>query len=314
MELSVADFKGGLAGAFGFVEAEVQRQGEAQGRVRALLREVVPDRRAVEIAMAEAAPLPPLWQRISGLRFKDLELVPPSSLQAGIRRLLHVVETLYRAEMKTEDIDDDGPPSKLLDGSVSYAGRSDLWDPLDQICLVLGIARTKLSALCVMRTGLKIRDVCDAIRCEDLRGVLREKFRGLMNSWRESFSAKDTAMMADDFEGSAWRFIKWMRGGGRGETRKGLALSMGLASRERLDRAAFVVERMTLEQLELDVAMEVIRSIFGDVEKRAAAKKHPARSAGCDEVRKSLNPYADVDPWAGKTGDSGGLGSTGDEE
>lgn len=301
MELVEADFTGGVAQAFEFVEAEIRRQGVARSRVKALLREPIPDQKELDAALAEAEALPPLWQRISGLSLRDLELVPPSSLQAGIRRLLHVVEALYRAEMKTEDVDDDGPPSKLLDGSVSYAGRSPLWDPLDQICLVLGIAKTKLSALCAMRTGLKIRDVCDAIRCEGLRGFLREKFRGLMNGWRESFSAKDSALMPEDFEGAGWRFLKWMRGGGRGETRKGLALAMGLPSRERLDRAAFVVEDMTLEQLELEVAMEAIRELFGDVLKGVSANKGlalekgdgSARSAGCDDVGAEGNPFCD---------------------
>jgi hypothetical protein len=212
--------------------------------------------------------------------------------------LLRVVEKIYRAELKTADVDDDGAAMALSDGSASYAGRSPFWDPLPEICSVLGIAERKLSALCKMRTGLKVREVCDAIRCEGLRDTLREKFRGLMAAWRESLGPQELARMSGDFEGSGWRFLKWMRGGGRGETRKGLACSLGLPSRERLDRAAFVLEQETLEKIELDVAMEAIRAAFGPAEGGTvlgqAPKEGEAGSQGacCDEVD---NPWADGD-------------------
>lgn len=300
MELVEANFSGGVAGAFGFVEAECKRVMRAREAYR---ESDVAAKLLPELAEAAHAPVP-LWQRISGLDMKTLEYTPPGSLRAGIRRLLRVVENLFRAELKTADIDDDGGPEKLSDGSVSYAGRSPFWDPLPEICNTLGIVERRLSALCKLRTGLKIRELCDAIRCERLRGTLKEKFTGLMKAWRESMGPREIAQMSDDFEGSGHRFLKWMRGGGRGETRKGLACSLGLTSRERLDRAAFVLEKETLEKIEVEVAMEVIRAMFGSqLAKGQGGVKGAGEGAGAsqgacsDEVD---NPWVKEYPGSGR--------------
>ena len=93
----------------------------------------------------------------------------------------------------------------------------------------------------------------------------------------------------DDSTNAAWRFLKWMRGGGRGATRKKLAFELGLPSRERLDRAVLVCEGETLEELEIEVAVKAIEE-FAAPKPRTTMDRSLLRDvlgshgAGCDEV------------------------------
>jgi hypothetical protein len=96
---------------------------------------------------------------------------------------------------------------------------------------------------------------------------------------------------ASDLRNSAWKFLKWMRGGGRCETRKKFAFELGMTSRERLDRAVMVCEGETIEAVEIEV---VIRAIQEATASAPMGKSHVLRDmlmgkdtthgAGFDEV------------------------------
>jgi len=276
------DFDLGIVMAHAYGVAEKERQAAALAKLRALRVELTPTGDAeYQKALDEADPSPPMWQLISGISPRNELILDPATRRAGIRRLMRVVERMFRADMQVPDEDGDGQ-LKLDDGTESYSRRSPIWDPLPEICMYLGISKAKLNQLSVHRTGLRATEVCDCIRIEKLRTTLRAKLRPLMREWADVMKEKDAAFGAD-VRNAAWRFLKWIRGGGRCETRKKFAYALGMTSRERLDRACLVREGETIEGIEVDVAILVLKEWKGEpVEARADAES--SHGAECDEV------------------------------
>jgi len=274
--LGERDFEQGIA-SVGAMYAKEKVQIHARGEWRMAKLKCKTDEEEAKLGYTPVVePVGTLWQRICGFTPKEELRMDPGARRAGIRRLLRVMETMVRAELKTEDVDRDGGASRLEIGEASFAGRSTVWEPLHEICFYLGISKAKLDALSVQRTGLRAVDICDCIRAEKVRGTLRDVFRPLVRTWIEQLKKAGETVSPDDRQNAAWRFVKWVRGGGRGETRKKLAFEMGIASRERLDRAVMIGERKTIEAVEIDEAVKAIEEATG--------AETNAHGAGCDEV------------------------------
>lgn len=278
------DFDLGIVMAHAYGVAEKDRLTAARAKLKTLrARGSAEEEAAFQKALGEADPSPPMWQSISGISPRNELTLDPATRRAGIRRLLRVVERMFRADLQVPDEDGDGQVN-LDDGTASYSRRSPIWDPLPEICMYLGISKAKLNMLSVHRTGLRATEVCDCIRIEKLRTTLRAKFRPLLREWADGMKEKGDATGATDLRNAAWRFLKWIRGGGRCETRKKLAYALGMPSRERLDRACLVREGETIEAIEIDVAALVLKEWMGEpVEARADAVEG-SHGAECDEV------------------------------
>jgi len=262
MGLTDGDFVDGVRAAQGMIVAERDRQWEAFSKTRKMLVHRTPgDTAEFERSVDEQEPRPVLWRQISGIGASSELLMDVGERRAGIRRLLRVVERMFRTEWKSEDLDKDGGPTKLDSGDVSFSGRAAVWEPLHEICLYLGISKAKLDGLSLQRTGLRIRDICDCIRVEGIRNTLRDRFRPLVREWIDRMEDDGEAFESSDFRNSAWKFLKWMRGGGRCETRKKFAFELGMTSRERLDRAVMVGEGETIEAVEIEVAIRAIQEM-----------------------------------------------------
>jgi len=166
--------------------------------------------------------------------------------------------------------------NRFPDGTRSFAGRSKLFDPLPEICAYLGIAERKLSQLCRQQTGLRIYEVADCIRVENLRTHLREKFRGLVREWKDSLDEKREERLRGRAQEAAWQFIRWMRGCGRGESRRKLGWEMGIPTPARLGRAAFIVYGVSLEEEEVRAAKAVLAELEERPEMRVPIGEHGA--------------------------------------
>ncbi len=190
--------------------------------------------------------------------------------------------------------------NRFPDGTRSFAGRSKLFDPLPEICAYLGIAERKLSQLCRQQTGLRIYEVADCIRVENLRTHLREKFRGLVREWKDSLDEKREERLRGRAQEAAWEFIRWMRGCGRGETRRKLGWEVGIPTPARLGRAAFVVYGVSLEEEEVRAAKAVLAELEERPEMRVPIGEHGACSSDVPLWEKKT-PFED--PGAGHDGD-----------
>jgi hypothetical protein len=116
-----------------------------------------------------------------------------------------------------------------------------------------------LSALCLEETGLTALEFLDRIRVRDFRAELTEQTRADVAEWLEYLEREDEVVSDHDWNVVAQRFLKWRRGTGRGVVRQRWAWSLGLATRGRLSKAVFLTDGLTLEELELEVACEVVK-------------------------------------------------------
>src|ERR1700760_4670215 len=120
MELVEGNFCNGVQSAFELKAAESSREWNAILRCKALTlkrRETDVNDEEYYAAQADCVPAPPLWQRVCGFSPKSELSVEPAERRAGIRRLLRVVERMFRKEHASEDLDKDGGPSKLDEGT-----------------------------------------------------------------------------------------------------------------------------------------------------------------------------------------------------
>ena len=130
-------------------EKDCAEAGEAEAAMREEEREAI-------LNGQEWRAEPPLWQQISGL-FPEQELgISPNRRAQGIRALLKRAEHLIRWEVRRGATDGNGDGEKRGIGEtvgdsdevrVDATRQTAQWDPLRTICLYLGIAQRKLSAL-----------------------------------------------------------------------------------------------------------------------------------------------------------------------
>jgi len=260
LELVEGDFSGGVSAAYGLEARERTRQQAAIAVYHRKFRDLSVGKAELQAATDATVHAGPLWLRVLGFDPTLAGDVEPAQRRVGIRRLVRVVERMYRVELKREDRDREVAPDRNGEG-CSYDAPSVLWDPVPEICAYLGVATSRLSALCREQTGLRVQELGDCIRTEALKARLRDRLRELGREWHASLDAEEQGRLAKDWRMSAWRFVRWVRGRGRGGSRKRLALELGVPSAARLGRAAFVVSRSTLEELELDVAMDVVKEL-----------------------------------------------------
>jgi len=347
-----ADFSRGVVALFELAEADRARVAAAMLRLRAMIDNREGNHLERKAALDATADPAPLWWQIVGFNPWRDRGVSPGERRAGIGRLIRVVETVYRAEVKTvkeqngtggqaasgtqseckegvtisEERVTEGPavPAEAPIVEGSFANRisgvlervDSEWnggerEPLAEICFYLGLPKTKLSELCLMRTGLKAMELGDSIRVEGMKAILRAKFRPLVKEWMESLERDAAGSIAEDFTHAAWRFLKWMRGGGRNESRQKLAWEVGVPTRGRLGRAVFVSERNTIEELEIAAAIRVIQEAM-DVESgpRVGAPDwlEDAPGAGLGEVGDAGDETREEEERWGIEGADGELG------
>jgi hypothetical protein len=141
------------------------------------------------------------------------------------------------------------------------------YDPLIEICFYLGIARSRLSALCLERTGLKVLEFLDCERVRGFRSRMTAVLRSEVSEWLDELEHSGKSCGAADIRRTAVVFLKWMRGSSRGVSRQHLAWELGMPTRARLSKAVFLVEGKTLEELELEIACELLkRAMYAEPE------------------------------------------------
>ena len=108
------------------------------------------------------APHMPCWQQLSGLTPEAEKKMSRSERRYALRKLYKKFDALAREALGEHAAD----PEK--------DERSYLWDPVAMICVELGIARSKLSALTREHTGMSAHDIVDRARAETIKPALEE--------------------------------------------------------------------------------------------------------------------------------------------
>jgi hypothetical protein len=108
--------------------------------------------------------LPP-WQKISGLTPEAEAKMSRSERRLALRKLFRHYEGLVREALAEHE----------AETAEEKSERTFLWDPLMEICVALGIARRKLSALTKELTGMAAHEVVDKVRAEALHEKMEAK-------------------------------------------------------------------------------------------------------------------------------------------
>jgi len=133
------------------------------------------------------------------------------------------------------------------------------YDPLASICFYLGIARARLSGLCLEVFGITILEFLDRVRVEGFRAELKESLRGRVAEWVDYLEGEGKRFDTANWNFIATQFLKWMRANGLGKSRQHWAWSLGLPTRARMAKAVFLVEGTTIEAMELEIICELLK-------------------------------------------------------
>src|SRR5438874_10480804 len=94
----------------------------------------------------------PAWQKISGIDPQSESEMSRAERNAALRKLIADVTARATVEFADED-----------EGDIPESERTIFWDPLQRICMQLGISRTKLSAYSRELTGMRAHEISDRI-------------------------------------------------------------------------------------------------------------------------------------------------------
>lgn len=253
MDVSVMEFERGVVDCWSVWEEDTRRTADASAELERAKAENSPARVTRAMAMLQDVKIP-LWQRISELI--NERAMRPMLRRERIRKLLKVTDRLLRAEMKTPVAGETDSPAQRASVEALKAERTVFWDPLPEVCFYLEIAPTKLAQYAKQLTGLGAKDLVDRIRVENLRAQIRERL------WRVSEQvSKGNDMKRLSARDGAGVLLKALKSSEHFQNRQDLALSVGIASKQRLLRAVLACEGVTLEQLELQEAEKVFAAM-----------------------------------------------------
>jgi len=113
----------------------------------------------------------PAWQEISGLAPEAEAKMTRQERRVAIRKLVRHVEKMARETLLEHASDPEREE------------RTHLWDPIDMICVELGIVRRKLSAYSKELTGMAAHEIVDKIRAESVKAKMREDLGGFVKAY-----------------------------------------------------------------------------------------------------------------------------------
>ena len=228
----------------------------------------------------------PAWQEISGLSPEAEAKMTRQERRVAIRKLVRHVEKMAR-EALLEHAND---PER---GERSY-----LWDPLQMICVELGIVRRKLSAYSKELTGMAAHEIVDKIRAEDVKSRMREDLAGFVKSYWD----KPGGFHRHNWKYSSslrWEFYWTLR-----RSRDGcpdfepavVAMKYGFPNEARYRRACVLCYGKTPRQLAFEILTEIAEYYFCafELNERQAALAYPDRNPSTRKY--AARPFSDV--WA----------------
>jgi len=199
----------------------------------------------------------PLWQRISGIDPKRENEMTRDQRDAAIRKLVQDVHNRAVAEFESED-----------SGKIPEGERSIFWDPLQRICLQLGISRTKLSNYSRELTGLRAHELSDRILAkrklpERLTHWVKTLVGLEMNSMRETIAKGRIDGQVRQF----WmaRMVKTVKSYRLHELRAHFAGEMGFANFSRVSRACLLAFGMSLDHVEADLVRTYVQKFLDEM-------------------------------------------------
>ena len=216
----------------------------------------------------------PLWQQISGIDPQTESEMSSTERNAAIRKLVAEVTARSIAEFASED-----------KGEIPAGERTIFWDPLQRICLQLGISRTKLSAYSRELTGMRAHEISDRILAKrKLKVRLQARIEYYLRSEVEFLHSelKKGEISFEQLGGEARDMARLMKSRRKFERSASFAVEMGFANYSRLNRACLLAFGKSLDQIEAQMVCTYVQKVFEELkgtenltQSRKVAKEQP---------------------------------------
>ena len=258
-----------------------------------------------DAAIAQAAQQVPLWQSMTGLFPGTEKTMPPETREEAVENLVEIVLRLLRYEMK-------------LESEKPNLYHTMHWDPLQKICIRLGIARAELSRLAKEATGLAAHELVDVVRVKGVKEKMKEHVRVFLRALRiENCKFQSANLNSDAVVGAlspdkldssglrapttepvapttrpttalqVWALLKEARRGPQFH-RGQWAQHLGFPNYARFYRACLVFHQLAPQQLELMAIEEVLEEIKNEkseMKKAGEAEIDPVDAVAVEKER-----------------------------
>ncbi|HYG76259.1 MAG TPA: hypothetical protein VEK08_14740 [Planctomycetota bacterium] len=213
----------------------------------------------------------PRWQQISGITPEREASMTDDERDAGVRALLKEVQRLARQE--------------ITRGEKAPKGeRTVYWEPLERVCRILGLSRTKLSSFSRELTGLRAHEITDRIKAETLPALMHARLEKELQPLRSLIERKAERSRAQD---PAY-ILKWVRYCLRivrtarsGSARGRFALELGFPNPSRLQKACLLAQGMSIDELEDLILTDMVQKFLkGIAEPARTSETKPAANKG----------------------------------
>jgi hypothetical protein len=198
---------------------------------------------------------------------------------AALRKL--VAEVTARATVEFADEDN---------GEIPKSERTIFWDPLQRICMQLGISRTKLSAYSRELTGMRAHEISDRILAkrklkERLRARIEYYLRSEVEFLREELTRGE--IFFEQLGGETRDLVRLLKSRRKFERAASFAVEMGFANFSRLNRACLLAFGKSLDQIEAELVCTHVQKFFEDRLKEQ--KSEPPRRQVAKKQQKDTN-------------------------
>jgi hypothetical protein len=226
----------------------------------------------------------PVWQQLTGLDPQTERELSPEDRDEAIGTLLARTDEIIAAEFAR---------------SVPAGQRTVFWDPIDRVCALLEISRTKLSRYSMELSGLRAHERSDRQKAARLPGDLRAFIELFMAEFLKSVSSNRERPGETQTVLAACKALKQSRAG---DCAARHAMDLGYANPSRLKKACLMAHGRSLEEMEREIITQLVQKFFEELTD-AESGETPSliRSASSQRMKLPLPPQEKEAPSDLKT-------------
>jgi hypothetical protein len=196
----------------------------------------------------------PLWQLISGIDPATEKDLTAEQRDTAIRKLIARTDEIIAAEHAR---------------SVPAGERTVFWDPIERVCAMLEISRTKLSRYCFELTGLRAHERSDRVKAARLPGDLQAAVELFVASYLETtvrpLLVTFRRAVPEEIAGWVWETASAVKAARSGPFAAGFAMDLGYANISRLKKACTAAHQVSLDEMELRIVTKLVQKFFDEM-------------------------------------------------
>jgi AraC-like DNA-binding protein len=205
----------------------------------------------------------PFWQQLSGINPETEREMAAEERDAAILKIIDKADEIINAEMTR---------------AVPAGQRTVFWDPIERVCALLEISRTKLSRYSYELTGLRAHERSDKVKAArlpgDLQALVELFIANLIETALRPLFANGSTTQQEIENAIAFAF-KALRQERSGPAAARHAMDLGYANPSRLKHACKIAHGMSLEEMERNIVAKLVQKFFDDLNQQQQSEPRP---------------------------------------